>query len=291
MPRAADPEAVILGFRAFDPHELLLHFVAERMGHYERARLAVCLSDLTFTPEDKLARRTFSTACGATIVGRAQGTRRKVVLVATERPMFWMYARAGTDWQQLRGARIATFPPGSPPWLIHRAILSGRGLDPDQDVRLDAARDDVARLGLLRSGNVAAAVLSSHVPPARAHSLGLTTLLFFGDEICMPTTGLAVSEEILSEKPGLARRMVEALRSSLTTVHESASEVLPVLEELLDCGPEIAESTLGIVRACFTRDGRASADARRNAIDLVNREYPGAGMKPEDVYDDSLLPA
>ncbi len=115
MSKPADPEAVVLGFRAFDPHELLLHFLAERLGHYERMGLAVGLKDLTFTPEDKLESHIFSTACGAALVGRAQGARRRVVLVATERPLFWMYARAGTtSIEQLRGKRIATFPPASP---------------------------------------------------------------------------------------------------------------------------------------------------------------------------------
>ena len=291
MSKPADAEPVVLGFRAFDPHELLLHFVAERLGHYKRMGLAVSLKDITFIPEDKLESHVFSAACGATLLGRAQGACRKVVFVTTERPMFWLYAHAGvTDLEQLRGARIATFPPASPLWLLHRAILSRHDLDPDRDVRLEAARDDVARLGLLRSGNVEAAVLSSLVPPARAQSLGLATVLFFGDEIQVPSTGLAVSEEVLRERPALVRRMAEAFRHSLASVHESSRDVLPVLEQLLDATPEIAASTCEIMRACFTRDGRASAQGRRNAVELVSEGDSETANRVRDVYDESFLP-
>lgn len=290
MSKTAAPELLVLGFKAFDLHELLLHFVAERQGHYQREGLAVRLRDITFTPEEKLESHVFSVACGSTLLGRMAGARRKVVLVATEHPMFWIYARAGiTKLEHLRGTRTATYPPASPPWLLHRAILSRRGLNPDRDVQLEAARDDAARLGLLRSGNVEAAVLSSAVPPAKAQSLGLARVAFFGSEIRIPTTGLAVSEEIIREQPALVRRMVAALRSSLRSVHESPGEVLPALELLLDGGREIAEKTYEAVRACFTENGRASAEARKAAIELVNGQNPPARIKEEDVYDDSFL--
>jgi ABC-type nitrate/sulfonate/bicarbonate transport system substrate-binding protein len=290
LSKTAAPELLVLGFKAFDLHELLLHFVAERLGHYQREGLAVRLRDITFTPEEKLEAHVFSVACGSTLLGRVPGARRKVVFVATEHPMFWIHARAGTtNLERLRGTRIATYPPASPPWLMHRAILGRHGLNPDQDVQLEAARDDVARLGLLRSGNVEAAVLSSAVPPAKAQSLGLATVAFFGDEIRIPTTGLAVSEEIIREQPALVRRLVAALRSSLRSVHESPGDVLPALELLLDGGKEIAEKTYEIVRACFTKSGRASADARKTAIELVNGQNPPARIKEEDVYDDSFL--
>lgn len=43
-----------LGFKAFDPHELLCHFLAEHSGYYRDAGLQVELSDITFTPDTEL---------------------------------------------------------------------------------------------------------------------------------------------------------------------------------------------------------------------------------------------
>jgi hypothetical protein len=41
---------ITLGFKAFDPHELLCHFVADMAGLYRRESLQVELADITFIP-------------------------------------------------------------------------------------------------------------------------------------------------------------------------------------------------------------------------------------------------
>jgi len=283
---------IILGFKAFDVHELLLHFLALRLGFYRERGLKVKLKDLSFVPDEQLDASTFTVACGAALLARLKGARRKVVLVATDRPMFWMHAQKDVaKVGGLRGERIATYPEKSPPWLLHRMILRKYGLDPDRDVQLEAARDDVARLGLLRSGDVRAAVLSSAMSPARLQSPGFRELLFFGDEVRIPTTGLTASEEMMERDPELVRAMVAAFHQSLLAVHESPSGVLPVIMEILGETLESANRMYECVDRCFTSRGRASPEAIRNALALVNQEdalpHP---LKEEDVYDCSLLP-
>ena len=39
---------VQLGFKAFDAHELLCHFIAAKAGLYQRHRLQIELVDITF---------------------------------------------------------------------------------------------------------------------------------------------------------------------------------------------------------------------------------------------------
>lgn len=281
---------VVLGFKAFDVHELLPHFVASELGIYAEAGLRVALKDVTFQPDEQLD-PAFTVACGWALMSRLKGARRKVVLVTTDRPMFWMHARNDIrETRELKGARIATYPAIAPPYHFHRTILQKAGLDPDRDVQLEAARDDVARLGLLRSGDVAAAVLSSAIPPAHVQALGFHTLSFFGDEIRIPTTGLAASEEMIEKQPELVRALAAAFHRSLLAIHRAPEKVIPVIAALLDDSTAIAEQTYALVHACFTRQGRATAEAEHNAIEMVNRQLPaGEKMRPEDVYDYSFL--
>ncbi|MGH9555823.1 MAG: ABC transporter substrate-binding protein [Terriglobales bacterium] len=289
---APDASSVTLGFKAFDIHELLLHLVALRLGFYRERDLNVILKDLTFTPDEQLDPLIFTAACGSTLLARRKGVRRKVVLVATDFPLFWMHAQSNiATVEELRGARIAGYPPMSPPWLFHRAILRNHGLEADHDVRLEPTRDDWARIGLLQSGDAQAAVISSAVLPSRVQSLGFKTLLFFGDEIRVPTTGLTAAEELIQNQPELVGRMVAAFHRSLAMVRESPSSVIPVIRDLVGGSREVAEEAYTWVNRCFTPGGRAAPEAMRSALTLVNREAaPEQRLKEEDLYDYSFLP-
>jgi ABC-type nitrate/sulfonate/bicarbonate transport system substrate-binding protein len=283
-------DPIVIGFKAFDVHELLPHFVARELGMYLAAGLRVGLKDVTFQPDEQFD-PPFTAACGWALMSRLKGARRKVVFVTTDRPMFWMHARHDIrEMCDLKGQRIATYPAGSPPYHFHRAILLKAGLDPDRDVQLELARDDVARFGLLRSGEVAAAVLSSAIPPAKVQALGFFTVSFFGDEIRIPTTGLAANEEMIIKDPELVRALVKVFQQSMTAIHTEPEKIIPVIAGLLGESREFAEKTYELVRGCFTRAGRASADAEHNAIEMVNRQLPpGQKLRVEDVYDHSFL--
>ena len=149
---------VHLSFKAFDCHELLCHAVAQEAGMYAEKSLSVRLLDSTFTPDEALPEKTFHAACGAALANFLAGKKRNVVFVACDRPMFWLYSRPGMDaLADLERARVASFPDAAPPTRFLRKLLSDEGVTPD----LLPCRDDVARLGLLRSGSVDAAMLSS----------------------------------------------------------------------------------------------------------------------------------
>ena len=96
-----------LGFRAFDPHELLVHFVAERAGLYRDVEVDVELLDLRAgeRPHDATC------ACGSALFQALEGAPIEIVLIASKAPLFWLYGRGS----HIDGARIATYPPGAPP--------------------------------------------------------------------------------------------------------------------------------------------------------------------------------
>ena len=76
------------------------------------------------------------------------------------------------------------------------------------------ARDDLARLGLLREGAVDAAVISSAISPVKKQWLGLNMLTLLGDEINFVTTGIATTETIAQADPALVEGLVNAYRRS-----------------------------------------------------------------------------
>ena len=201
------------GIKAFDIHELLCHFVAERSGFYAAAGLDVRLVDTTFTPDERLPDADyFQVACGAAYFSRT--VPFGIFLAAVTRPMFWLYGSVGTTAvEQLAGKQIATYPSLAPPYWFNRIALRNHGLDPDNDVELKPARDDAIRLGLLREGAVDAALISSAISPVAIQRLGLNTLTLLGDEIRFVTSGIATTEKIAQEDPDLVAKPGQCLPS------------------------------------------------------------------------------
>ncbi len=282
-------DEVALGFKAFDAHELLCHFLAERHGFYRDASLQVRLVDTTFIPEEKLPPDIFQVSCGAALMGRLRGRPYRVVLIATDRPLFWLYSRTHLNLEELGGKRVASFPALAPPHLFLLAILRKRGVDPER-VDIVAVRDDTARLGLLGWEQVEAAVASSAVPPALARRSGFETAAFFGEELRVPTTGLAVFADFLERKPDLVERMTRAHRRSLALIQEDPEAVASVLSRVLGITGDLARQVYDELAPCFSSNG--TSEHSRQALEIMAREME---IRPEssheDLYDFRFLPS
>ena len=274
-------KAVTLGFKAFDPHELLCHFVAVEAGFYRDRSLEVELVDITFVPETEMPKHWFQASCGAALASAVKGIPQRVVFVAVDKPMFWLYARPGINGiAALKGGRLATFPAIAPPHHLCNLILTRAGVDVLNDVELRPARDDVARLGLLKSGHVDAAVISSAVAPARLTALGFTTLCLFGDEIRIPTTGLAVDQSFLEQHPETAASMVAAHRQGLQLIHRDPALVGRVLHQHFDVAPEYLEVTSRVYPTCFTETGSTTPEIAHAAVSALAKSL-GIASPPD----------
>ncbi|MCY4363132.1 MAG: ABC transporter substrate-binding protein [Gammaproteobacteria bacterium] len=278
------------GIKAFDIHELLCHFVAQRGGFYAAAGLDVRLVDTTFTPDDRLpGANYFQVACGAAAF--SQNVSFKVYLAAVTKPMFWLYGSAGTESvEQLAGKCIATYPPLAPPYWFNRITLRNHGLDPDNDVELKPARDDAIRLGLLREGAVDAALISSAISPVTIQGQGLNVLSLVGDEIRFVTSGIATTEKIAQDDPDWVENLVGAYRQSLAAIHDSAPEIHSILVDVMDISQEVAEKTYDLVVPCYTRDGHIELGTLQAALDTLDAERGSeAAIDAGELYDFRLV--
>lgn len=268
---------ITLGFKAFDAHELLCHFVAVHAGLYQREGIAVQLADITFIADSELPEHVFQASCGAALASAVKGSGQRVVFVAVDRPMFWIWSRAPLSGVAgLARRRLATFPAVAPPHALANIVLRKAGLDAGMDVGRDVtllpARDDVARLGLLRSGSVDAAVISSAIAPARMAGLGFHLLCFIGDELRLPTTGLAVDQAHLQRAPEQVSALVASHRESLRLLHSDPELTAAVLRDWFDVGSDIAAATAQCYASAFTADGRTSPAIAQGAIDALCAE-------------------
>ncbi len=272
-----------LAYKAYDVHELLCHAIAESAGLYADAGVAVTLMDTTFVPDAALPDNTFHVACGAALASFLTGQQRKVVFVACDKPMFWLYGREGLDAiTQLNQARVATFPDAAPPSHFLRKLLADEGIAPG----LLPCRDDTSRLALLTSSSVDGALLSSLHLPHEVEARGPVQLAFIGDVLRLPSTGLAVGNELFEKQPELVARMVTIYQQAMKYVYDDSSAVLKsVLVNAFSAPEEGLEQAIEMVRECYNPFGYSYDSLLQTAVDGMAAGMSLASRASSDLYE------
>jgi ABC-type nitrate/sulfonate/bicarbonate transport system substrate-binding protein len=204
-------------------HEEVVYSVADELGYYADEGVRVAIRDGVRWDDERL-RQAAVVGLGRTLLIRLlAGTPWTMLCVNTERPLFWFMARSEfSDVSELRGRRVAMHPRLVAPGTFARIVLRGRGLDPDADIEAVEMfpGDYREHIRLLKSGELDAAVIGSTWSPEQLEAEeGLRLLLFFGDELQIPTTGVAVDPSVLGlddpQVEGLVRANLRALATML----------------------------------------------------------------------------
>jgi hypothetical protein len=255
-----------LGFRAYDPHELLTHFVADRAGYYREAGLEVELVDLRAGEQPCDA----TCACGTALFQAMEGTPIEILLIASPGPLFWLYARRGADIEHGH-ASIATYPPAAAPARFLALALGPRA-------RLLPARDDAARLALIHSGEADAVLLSSATPRRRVPE-DLVLLFCLADRLKVPTTGIAAA---LDRDPAV-ERLVESHRRALALLADEPQIAGDAVREAFGFSGEESSWAVEHVVSRLTAGGRVPAtyiDAALRAVGASRSPYAISAVEP-----------
>jgi NitT/TauT family transport system substrate-binding protein len=208
-------------------HEEVVYSVADELGLYADEGVGVAIRDGVRWDDERL-RQAAVVGLGRTLLIRLlAGTPWTMLCVNTERPLFWFMARPEfSDLAGLRGRRVAMHPRLVAPGTFARIILRGRGLDPDADIEaVEMFPGDYGEhIRLLKSGELDAAVIGSTWSPEQlAAEEGLRLLLFFGDDLQIPTTGVAVDPSVLALDDPRVRGLVRAnLRALVAMLDDPA---------------------------------------------------------------------
>ena len=274
---------VYLAYKAYDIHELLCHAIADAAGLYARAGVSVKLLDATFTPDDALPENTFHAACGAALASFLTGQQRKVVFVACDRPMFWLYGRPGIDSVAgLAQGRVATFPDVAPPSKFLQKYLLEAGVAPG----LLPCRDDTSRLGLLSSCSVDGALISSNYLPHEVEARGAQQLAFLGESLRLPSTGLAVASELHQEKPQLVASMVSVYQEAMKLVFDDDQTILrSVLSDAFGKHSDGLDQAVHVIRHCYNPFGYSYDSVLQDAVDGFAAGMGLASRSSHELYE------
>ncbi|HTN73340.1 MAG TPA: ABC transporter substrate-binding protein [Methylomirabilota bacterium] len=153
----------------------------------------------------------FGTPTTSLIRGAASDLPVKTVAVLTGRPDYFLVARKDIkSLRDLRGRRIGIGTFGAAADLVLRAVLRQEGLDADRDViRLQMGGGD-SRFAALAAGSVDATVLNFPFN-LQAEKMGFNNLLWLGERVEMPLSGLGVRDDTLQKNPERVLGMLRAI--------------------------------------------------------------------------------
>jgi NitT/TauT family transport system substrate-binding protein len=244
-------------------------FVAQRKGFYrdEGIDLQVIYMASTLTSKTVLSGDVDYSGAVSGVVGAAvQGHPLKVVMFTVARPLLFLMSRKEiTEPWQLKGKKIAGSTPGASATLLAVHALKHFGLEPGRDVAIMPMGGSAAgRFTILESGAVDASVLS--VPEnIIAQEKGFRELLFFGDIIELPQTGIGTSDRKIRENPDEVYRMIRATLRGISFVWDKRNY----------------EETIGIIMKHWKIESRRMAEEMfRHVTRVLTRD---ASVKPESV--------
>jgi NitT/TauT family transport system substrate-binding protein len=244
-------------------------FVALQKGFYrdEGIDLQVIYMPSTLTSKTVLTGDVDYSGAVSGVVGAAvTGQPLKVVMFTVARPLLFLISRKEiSEPQQLKGKKIAGSTPGASATLLATQALKHFGLEPGRDVAIMPMGGSAAgRYAILESGVVDASVLS--VPEnIIAQEKGFRELLFIGDIVELPQTGIGASDKKISENPDEIYRMIRATLRGILFVWDKQNY----------------EETIGIIMKHWKIKDRKMAEGMfRHLTRVLTKD---ASVKPESV--------
>jgi ABC-type nitrate/sulfonate/bicarbonate transport system substrate-binding protein len=259
-------------------HEELVAYVADQQEYYAQEGVHVALRDGCAWQMDRI-RRTATIGLGRAVVSTVtDGVPWVVLCVNTQHPLFWLLARERyTTVEALKGRRIGVHPARTAPGCFARIALRKHGLDPDRDIQsVVLTPGDYSRhLRGLADGSLDAAFVGSTVAPeVTAQDDGLRLLAFVGDDLQVPTVGIAVDTTHLSPDDPAVQALVRAHRRALRAIHDDPDLAARYVQALVPY-LTLAQARQHVERwvaPYFTIDGRHDPDVAARALSAVAGE-------------------
>ena len=206
------------------------------------------------------------------IRGAATDLPVKTVAVLTARPDYFLVARKEIKSpRDLRGKKIGIGTFGAAADITLRTVLRQQGLDPDRDViRLQLGGGD-SRFAALVAGTVEATVLNFPYN-LQAEKMGFTNLLWLGERVEMPLSGLGVRDETIQKNPGQVLGLVRGLHRAVVFAKAHPEDTVQAFMDWTRIDRELATKSFELGKKSWPDDLIISDAAIKAVIEQAQTE-------------------
>jgi NitT/TauT family transport system substrate-binding protein len=206
----------------------------------------------------------------------------KLIAVLLGRPDYFLTVKKEIrSVKDLKGKRIAIGSFGAAADLALRAVAKQDGLDPDRDlVRLQMG-GAAARHAALISGSVDATILTLPYN-LQAEKLGYKDLLWFGERMELPLSGLASRDETIQKNPKQVYGVVRAIFRAMAFASANREETIQMVMNWLKLDREVAARSYELGKRSWSDGGVVSDSAVQTLVDQSMLELKSKDAVPLD---------
>jgi NitT/TauT family transport system substrate-binding protein len=208
----------------------------------------------------------YSLALGSSVRAAMSGVPIKVVAAMTSRPLHVFIARPEIRFaRNLRGKTIGVDGFSGTTDYLSRVAVRYLGLDPDRDVSMADTGDSALRLAALKTGEIDATAVDV-VLAVKAEEEGFKRLVYLGDIIDLPISGIAVTGAKLANQREQIKKVIRATLRGMRFIKHNRPETLRMMQSYLRITAAQAAQTYDASIRSLTDDGLVSE--RAIALDI-----------------------
>jgi NitT/TauT family transport system substrate-binding protein len=197
-------------------------------------------------------------AWGSALRAAVTGVPIKAVLGFAGRPLHVLIARPEIKTpRDLKGKVVGVDSVAGTVDYLSRVALRHFGLEPDRDVTIIVTGESPTRLAALRAGSIDATPIDVAFA-VKAEDEGFRRLVYLGDLIELPLSGIAVTESKLQRRRDQIKKVARAGVRGARFMKQNRPETIQMLSDYLGITPAQAARAYDAAINSFTTDGMIS---------------------------------
>ena len=194
-------------------------------------------------------------AWGSAIRAAVTGVPIKAVVGMASRPLHVLIARPDIKTpKDLKGKIIGVDSVAGTVDYLSRVAVRHFGFEPEKDVKIIVTGESPTRLAALRAGSIDATPIDVAFA-MKAEDEGFRRLIYLGDIIELPLSGIAVMEKKLQTQREQVKKVVRASLRGTRFMKQNRAETLQMLSDYLRITPSQAAKAYDVSINSFSDDG------------------------------------
>ena len=194
-------------------------------------------------------------AWGSALRAAVTGVPIKAVVGMASRPLHVLITRPEIkSAKDLKGKTIGVDSVAGTVDYLSRVAARHFGLEPDKDVKIIVTGESPLRLAAIRAGSIDATPIDVAFA-VKAEDEGFKRLLYLGDIIDLPLSGIAVMDKKLQTEREQVKKVVRATLRSTRFMKQNRAETLQMLSDYLRITPSQTAKTYDASINSFADDG------------------------------------
>ncbi len=194
-------------------------------------------------------------AWGSAIRAAVTGVPIKAVIGMASRPLHVLIARPDIKTpKDLKGKIIGVDSVAGTVDYLSRVAVRHFGFEPEKDIKIIVTGESPTRLAALRAASIDATPIDVAFA-MKAEDEGFRRLLYLGDIIELPLSGIAVTEKKLQTQREQVKKVVRASLRGTRFMKQNRAETIQMLSDYLHISPSQAGKAYDVSMNSFTEDG------------------------------------